>query len=1358
MKLKAAIVIAALMIASLGILTPTSTVTAFADQPTVSITQTRVRDNAAVLITLTVTNPSAGVTIENILIKDIGAGFTNPFGGNENVSENWDNIADNLIAVGDNMKYVRDNILNAVTFIKNAGAALIDFACWEDNAAYQLRVFVENDNVWNAGQALGLAPQYWKSVGAALQSEPFNFGQAAVNMKLAARKESTAGRWLSVFTGPSAPDNDFKFAGDNILNAATWVDNFAAENLDNTILGAVENNLDNVRIAWDNAGAALGYYPTTAARYTAMMAAANYMENYMAIAMANAVENLRRAVLALDNAGIMLENIVDQHLENARWILDNYARDSSGNIPTGTPPDNFLDVDAVENLSRAGFDLDLRPKAGVSDNYDNLLGAGENLKNAALSFDVANWIGPLFASDIIGWNGETSTTSARYYISQAGESMDNENNTSLTNAANYLYSAGQRLAAAGNKLKDAKALLSPTTGWGLETGGVAGSNGVLISPIQGENKIAAGTSQTFSFFWAAPDISVEEAHTIRVWTYTTDNTASTPTDFTVTVDGAAPSKVSAVISQTGLAVNGLVGRSDFSSTITDNTFTITITASEAVSSIGQVLFDNRDTTDNVLPPVTLTSTDNIVWTATVDTTSWSTSLENLRVRIASPWGADAFGLENANDLLENFVFDVRPPVIVFSGLSGLQAVTQEMKPGTTTSYYRTNDTTWTITTRAEDNQIYQADNDATWVSVAVLVDNVSNAMTRTPEDNWTVGLTLGEGAHTITVRATDRAGNKTDSALSPDLYIDNTSPTVEFVSVNGILWTDDDLKTNDNTVTILLTIHDAGWGIVRNAGGDLNADNLWVYLDNDDNIMNGENIELENLGVWDSGAVGTFENTYENVVSGTVCGLRSGYWWVVVKVGDNVQAQLSATTGQTHIENENYSRRFIIDVAKPTVPTPSASVNPLDGTSLTDPLVQTTISLTIRGTGLTTEAGSTITVYIKDATTGTTAGTGTTTVGSDGSWSKAVDLPQGGTKYQIEVTCTDLAGNESDSQLYGFVLADAVAPAVTISAVEAAGVSLTSPYSTDQTTVVISGTVDKDTWETYNSGAMAVTATIQVGSATPGALTIGSSGAFTISAALSTGTNTITVRATDSVGHSDSETVTIERVAPTTTTPPVDTSAPTVTLDTLPASTTDASITVSGTVTKDTAETYSDITLTVQVGLESVAVPISADGSYEWTVSLSMGQNTIAVQAVDKSLNASTPRTAAIERVAPTADTSAPTVTLGTLPTSTDAASVTITGTVTKDATETYSDITVKVQSSLTSVEVQAGTDGSFSATVGLVEGSNTIGVQAVDKVGNASISATATITRTVTPWATYAIIVIVIALILAAIAIFRKR
>jgi len=184
-----------------------------------------------------------------------------------------------------------------------------------------------------------------------------------------------------------------------------------------------------------------------------------------------------------------------------------------------------------------------------------------------------------------------------------------------------------------------------------------------------------------------------------------------------------------------------------------------------------------------------------------------------------------------------------------------------------------------------------------------------------------------------------------------------------------------------------------------------------------------------------------------------------------------------------------------------------------------------TNQLTIRGEGLIEDVGATIKIYIRNALTGEVVSTDTTTVGTDGRWSKTITLPQKGVTLQIEVTCIDEAGNESEATLYGFVLLDDSPPSVTISEPCATG----QTCKTSKATVVVSGRISKDQWETYNSGPRAVVAKIQVGSATPGTVTINPDGTFSISATLSEGSNTITITAVDSVGNIGSATITVIR-------------------------------------------------------------------------------------------------------------------------------------------------------------------------------------------------------------------------------------
>ena len=1197
----------------------------------------------------------------------------------------------------ENLKLAADNMENAAKALNKAGENLkladdnIDKAATAlISAAANLQSSVTYFNwlgwVENIPLLVTQASTYLDAAGDAMALPSENFQAIANNIENAAYYLNLAGGH-DVDEGENLRLRN-KNAAENFDNAARWLDN-----VDGALLaGSLRNAGENLRIAGsylENAGKAGGLYDNNQTLGVLIQDAGKKLQE--------AGNNLKDAATYENNAGTNLT------------LVRNYLL-SSGTLITLVDTDLDRAGENLENAAvRIGYAAD--NMSAVDDKIfvqDNLSSAAGYLDNAATLLGAA-----------LGGGDVKSAMTAE---NAAAENMKKET-LNLDTAGDQLKLAATKLSAAASTMLASANGMGPT-GWTISSD-VA--NNVLFS-ASSTTHIASGGIKTFGFLWTTPAVgNNENDYVLRVYVYKPGSTTPTGTyDIALKIDGKVPT-ATITVTQTEVATSNLVGNK-----LDNGKATVTIVMSEVVT-LGSVYVENSGgTTENLLPPLSpVSTTDNITFTATFTVGTWDDN--SCQIRIAS--AKDAIGNENTSGMTRAFTVDTRAPVFVDNGFAGVVAgMRQNVRQAGTQDLFAwvDNRVSKQIIGRAEDN-VSNADNDL-WCKV--YVDGV--LASKDINENFFKSITLSQGLNWVVVRAVDRTGNEV-TVTSDNIFIDTQAPTITFNTITrlsgAVTWTDG-IRINDNTPKINLTILDSGY---PTTGLGVAYENRFVYLDNDDNINNGTPAApygvLENSGAWNV-STGVFENTVGGV-------LPEGKYWINVIANDNLRH-----TG----DNENWviaKRSFIVDVTKPVVPPPTASLNPLDGTTYSSPLVQVSNLFTVRGTGLTTEVGSTITVYIINAITGVTAGTGTTTVGSDGSWSKIITLPESATEYQIEVTCTDVAGNEGAHTLYGFIRADTVSPVVTISAPAAGG----ETYTTDQMTVLVSGTITKETWETYNAGAMAVTATIQIGSATPGALTIDSDGSFSISAALSTGTNTITVRATDTVGHTDSETVTVVRVAPTTTTPPVDTSAPTVTLNTLPASTTDASITVSGDVTKDATETYSDITLTVQVGLTSVTVPISADGSYEYTVPLSMGPNTIAVQAVDRSGNASTPRTAQIERVAPTADTTAPTVTIiaPATGTSTGDASIVVTGKSTEAGTWTIT---------ASSGTLTGATDsaGNFTAPVPLVEGSNTIVVTASDAAGNVSASVSIEVTRTVTPWATYAIIVIVIALILAAIAIFRKR
>jgi hypothetical protein len=105
--------------------------------------------------------------------------------------------------------------------------------------------------------------------------------------------------------------------------------------------------------------------------------------------------------------------------------------------------------------------------------------------------------------------------------------------------------------------------------------------------------------------------------------------------------------------------------------------------------------------------------------------------------------------------------------------------------------------------------------------------------------------------------------------------------------------------------------------------------------------------------------------------------------------------------------------------------------------------------------------------------------------------------------------------------------------------------------------------------------------------------------------------------------------------------------------------------------------------------------------------------------------------------------------------------SVVIMGSVSKDDWETFPDLIVTVSPATAAISFRP--DGTFTVSAPAPIGESIVSVTATDPIGNSS-SDYATITREKVveppppPYAAYAIVIVIIALILAAIAIFRKR
>jgi len=207
---------------------------------------------------------------------------------------------------------------------------------------------------------------------------------------------------------------------------------------------------------------------------------------------------------------------------------------------------------------------------------------------------------------------------------------------------------------------------------------------------------------------------------------------------------------------------------------------------------------------------------------------------------------------------------------------------------------------------------------------------------------------------------------------------------------------------------------------------------------------------------------------------------------------------------------------------------------------------------------------------------------------------------------------------------------------------------------------------------------------------------------------------------------------------------------------------------IEGTAQKPGSTMYFYVGDTV-VGTVTASTTAAVGGGYPFSVSITLSEGAnenVYIKEIDTAGNESDKvlyGTYTVDKTPPVVTLTAPTDA-----TITDAAQITVSGSVVdKIGTQAgvpYDQLTVRIDCTGAAVSktVYLSSDGSFTATVPLIEGTNVINVYAADAAitalaGNQTV-VTRTVTRTVTPLTTYAIILVVVALILAAIAIFRKE
>ncbi|WP_457795263.1 Ig-like domain-containing protein, partial [Acinetobacter baumannii] len=488
-------------------------------------------------------------------------------------------------------------------------------------------------------------------------------------------------------------------------------------------------------------------------------------------------------------------------------------------------------------------------------------------------------------------------------------------------------------------------------------------------------------------------------------------------------------------------------------------------------------------------------------------------------------------------------------------------------------------------------------NDPT-ATVVVNVDGTDYPAVNNGDGTWTLAdntlPVLADGPHTITVTATDAAGNVgNDTAV---VTIDTVAPNAPVLDpinatdpVSGQAEPGSTVTVTypDGTTATVVAGTDGSWS-VPNPGnlvdgdtvtatatdpagntslpgtGTVSADITAPVVALDDMLTNDSTPAL-------TGTVNDPTATVVVNVDGTdypAVNNGDGTW----TLADNTLPVLADGPHTITVTATDAAGNAGTDTAVVTIDTTAPNAPVLDPINATDP---------VSGTA---EAGSTVTVTYPDGTTATVV------AGTDGSWSvpNPGNLVDGDT---VTATATDPAGNTSLPGT-GTVSADITAPVVALDDV-----------LTNDSTPALTGTVNDPT----------ATVVVNVDGTDYPAVNNGD-GTWTLAdntlPALADGPHTITVTATDAAGNVGNDTAVVT----------IDTSVPVVSLDDL--TTNDTTPALTGAI--------DDPTATVVVNVDGIDYPATNNGDGTWTLAdntlpaLIDGPHTVTVTATDPAGNTAT--------------------------------------------------------------------------------------------------------------------------------------
>ncbi len=344
--------------------------------------------------------------------------------------------------------------------------------------------------------------------------------------------------------------------------------------------------------------------------------------------------------------------------------------------------------------------------------------------------------------------------------------------------------------------------------------------------------------------------------------------------------------------------------------------------------------------------------------------------------------------------------------------------------------------------------------------------------TATAEGTFTKDVSLESGEHSITAKATDKAGNASAASTAIKVTVDTTAPDVATVL---------NLANEDDT-------------------GASNTDNVTT--------------KTSGLTINGLAEVGAKVELFDGTTSlGTATVGTSGIFALDISLADgthSITAKVTDVAGNT----SNASDPLVITVDTSVIP---AAPTLLDlaaeddnGTSSTDNITSLKSGLTISG-----HAVANTTVELFDGTTSL----GVASVGANGTFSKDISLSTVGT-HSITAKATDAFGNTSASSValsISLVSGPAAPTGLDLATEDDNGTSNTDNITSQTNDLTFTGTAE--------SGAKVE---LFDGTTSLGTTTAGSDGKFSMDIDLAIGTHAISAKAINSAGYSSLSSTALE--------------------------------------------------------------------------------------------------------------------------------------------------------------------------------------------------------------------------------------